>query len=184
MPRKTKPNQPPTEEELEAEFQILKERLRESIPSTRKIELTQAEEILASLRILRESGIKHPGGAETERLLKLDLEKVMEGLQTLRQLEHDKQPAEVNPKVPRLELDESRECLRIDDKWIPYGGGDKTTLLRRAIAAKGEPQPLKELVSNSHPERVFNSLPDKIKKIFASRPGSRGGKWISPEYFE
>jgi hypothetical protein len=184
MARKKKTDPIPTQQELEAEYRILKEKLRESVPSTRKLELADAEEILASLRTLRESNMESLGKAETERLLLERLAGIMEGLEILRGWEHGERPEEAKPKGQRLELDEARECLRIDAHWFPYGGGDKTTLLRRALAAKGEPQPLHVLVSNSHPDRVFNSLPDKIKEIFDNRRGSKGGHWILPEYFE
>lgn len=86
------------------------------------------------------------------------------------------------PKGPRIKLDEEGEHLYIDSRPIKYNGGDATVFLRRLLKAHGVTTPGRELVSNSHPERIFNSLPAAIREIIGRRKGSRGGYHIRPEY--
>jgi hypothetical protein len=84
----------------------------------------------------------------------------------------------------RLELDEGRKRLRIDDDWHDYTGEEAGALLRALMAAKAEWQPLKCLSEVTKPSRLLNSLPEKIRAIIDTNPGQGGGVRIKPEYFD
>jgi hypothetical protein len=90
--------------------------------------------------------------------------------------------AKGKPTIHRLELDEDSDRLRIDDDWIPFGGGDKTTYLRKLLKVRKGYEAERELVANSHPARVRRSLPREILDIIDVRRGRHGGVRFLPEY--
>jgi len=79
-----------SDEELFAQFEIIEARIRDGIPSSRKIVVADIEETLRSIRDLREFGKGNPGNDEAERVLRKQLSDKTRFLEELRDIEHGK----------------------------------------------------------------------------------------------
>ena len=98
MAHRKKNNSLPTDEELFAQYEILKAKAKEGIPSSREHTLVDLEDTLNSLRNLRQPGINHPGRVEADRLLLARVKDRMLFLQELQDWEKGKQRAEDKPQ--------------------------------------------------------------------------------------
>ncbi|MBN2339471.1 MAG: hypothetical protein JXP48_13135 [Acidobacteria bacterium] len=93
---------------------------------------------------------------------------------------------DTEPGRPRLELDEGRKRLRIDNIWHDYTGERASYYLSVLLKAKGNWESGSNLVSASasRADRVYKGLPAAIKKIIQSKRGGTGGYRIIPEFFD
>jgi hypothetical protein len=189
MARKKKFNDLPTEEELDAQYEILKAEIREGHISTGNIILANLEETLNSLKNLREFAGDNPGREGTEKLLLARAKSRMDFLRWLDDIKLRDQAAAPISQRPRLELDEKRKQLRIDDEWHEYAGDKSTFFLAVLLKARGQRISGSKLEDACalfpRADKIIKRLPQAIQNIIEPRKGEAalGGYRIKPEYF-
>lgn len=91
---------------------------------------------------------------------------------------------------PRLELDENRKRLRIDNEWHDYTGEKATYLLAVLLKVRGQWEVGGHLEDPSvvipRADKIIRRLPKEITDLIQTRKGGRlsGGYRIKPEYFD